>query len=229
MKNHRLMKIFKNVVLLGFLTFFWSCEELVEVENISDRFINVIAPSEGLVLEQSKITYTWQALSGAKNYHLQVATPNFKNAAQVVIDTLLTGTNYSIEHSNGSYQWRIRGENSDYKTAYSTQSFKINAKETDLASIDVLLLAPKDAKVYKTAEIINFSWESVLGAGEYLFQIATPDFENTKEVLVNDVLTKTSFSKSDLAIGAFQWRVKARNTTSSTDYTVRNFTVEKAD
>lgn len=102
-----------------------SCDDIVGIDDISDNEVTIIAPSEGTVLNTLSPTFSWEILDGAETYQLQIATPSFENATQVVLDTTITSTNFSFSLDLGIYAWRIRAENSAYETPYTTQSFSI--------------------------------------------------------------------------------------------------------
>ena len=115
----------KYLMLIGACSVFFTCDDILEVEDISDKSVIVLAPSNDVVLNSNDLTFSWNALEDAESYHLQVATPSFEAAAQVVLDTLITTTSYSTSLEFNTYEWRIRAENSGYQTNYTIQSFSI--------------------------------------------------------------------------------------------------------
>lgn len=118
------MKTYLSLLLLALLSF-TSCDDIIEIEDISGRSVNVLAPTEGVVLDITDVIFSWTAVEDAEHYRLQVATPNFENATQIVSDTLITATSFTKTLSAGAYEWRVRAENSGYQTAYTTQNFSI--------------------------------------------------------------------------------------------------------
>ncbi|PRP65876.1 hypothetical protein [Nonlabens agnitus] len=104
---------------------FASCDDIIEVEDIEDERVEILAPSENAVLMEGSITFSWDELEGADSYNLQIAEPNFNSARQVVLDTTLTTTSFSQELMVGAYEWRIRAENFGYITNYTTTSFEV--------------------------------------------------------------------------------------------------------
>jgi len=114
----------KLLVVFCFMSLL-SCEDIIEVVDISESTVSVLAPTNDAVLNMNNLTFTWEAVEDAENYKLQIATPTFNEAIQIVVDTTLTSLNYIDTLENGDYEWRIRAENSDYQTAYTTQSFSI--------------------------------------------------------------------------------------------------------
>ncbi len=102
-----------------------ACDDIVEVEDISDKTVNILAPTNASVLNIKTVTFFWEAVEGAETYYMQVAIPTFENASQIVVDSLLTTTSMTRTLPANSYEWRVRAENSGYKTIYSKQSFTV--------------------------------------------------------------------------------------------------------
>lgn len=120
--NFRMKKI-GCIVALVFL--FLSCDDIIELEDISEDNITILAPVNNSVLTAGPITLSWEALQDAAQYKLQIATPTFDNASQILLDTTVTSTNYSKSLEPGGYQWRVLGENDEYNTMYTTQTFTV--------------------------------------------------------------------------------------------------------
>jgi len=110
-------------ILIGLL----SCEEIINEQNISTDTINLLAPAENVVLKKdATITFNWEVLSGATEYQLQIAEPNFSSANQIVSDTLLHKNSFVIDSlSVSNYEWRVRALNSVYETEYTTNGFVV--------------------------------------------------------------------------------------------------------
>ena len=115
----------KIFTILSLLYIIYSCDDIVEVENISDETVILLAPSENAILNITELTFSWQTMQDAEQYHLQIATPTFENALQILKDTTLTSTNFSTTLDYNHYQWRVKALNSGYQTGYTTQSFSI--------------------------------------------------------------------------------------------------------
>ena len=108
-----------------FVSLLFTCEEIIEVEDISNNAVTILAPTDTAVLNITDVNFSWLAVEDAEQYKLQVATPNFEMANQIVLDTTITTTNFSEVLEFGSYKWRVRAENSGYETVYTSQSFTI--------------------------------------------------------------------------------------------------------
>lgn len=102
-----------------------SCDDIIEVPDISNETVSVLAPTDGVILTSTSVTFNWNAIENAENYRLQIATPTFAEAQQIVTDSLTSDLSFTTILEVGSYQWRVRAENSDYQTVYTSQSFTI--------------------------------------------------------------------------------------------------------
>lgn len=216
-------KVLFIIVLMGF----FACDDIIQVVDISNRAITVLAPTDQAVLTDTDVMFTWDAVEDADSYKLQIATPSFETAQQIVTDSLVTTTFFNRTLNSGSYEWRVRAENSGYVTTYTTQKFTIMANPVDISSEQVVLLAPADTTVFSTTDTINFSWENIVGAEQYSVQIATPNFDNALEIIKDDTITNTSYSVSNLSANSYEWRVKAINPDYETGYATLGFTVNE--
>ena len=109
--------------LLAFLCM--ACEEILVVEDISEDTVAILAPTTDSVLAEGIISFSWSELEEAEQYRLQLATPTFENASQILLDSIITTTSFSKTLEFGNYEWRIRAENSEYQTAYTIQNFTV--------------------------------------------------------------------------------------------------------
>jgi uncharacterized protein YegP (UPF0339 family) len=224
----------KVIVFVLMALTFWACEEVISVPDISDNEIEILAPLDGVVVDVPGVAFSWEEIEFADQYEVQIATPSFSVANQIVLDTILRDSTQILRRFEkalipNQYEWRIRAANSDYETAYSRASFEVTSEEQgdDISDAQVQLIAPSDS-VTITSATVNFTWDAVDGAESYTLQVATPDFQNPIQVVVDEVLTTTSF-QTVLTNGEYQWRVKAVNESSETDYSVHSLTIDDSD
>jgi|SRR5690606_16149556 len=107
------------------ILFFFSCDDIIEVEDISEEEVVVLAPTHNAILSTQDVIFSWELIEEAAAYKLQIATPNFTEAIQIVGDTTVTALNFIKTLELGDYEWRVRAENSGYHTQYTTQKFTI--------------------------------------------------------------------------------------------------------
>lgn len=209
-----------------FLSISFACEGVLFEEDLSDRGIQALAPLNNTVLNNTAVTFSWSEVEDADNYRLQIATPAFSNANQIVLDSLVPSTNFTQNLTAGDYEWRIKALNNSSATPYTTVSFSIQAEifEDDISTETVTLIAPSEGAII-TSDSVTFSWEEVIFAEEFTIQVATPNFENPIQVIVDETLTENSLSQM-LTDGSYEWRVKAKNSSSETVYSSANFEVD---
>ena len=104
---------------------FISCEEIINEQNIEPEEVTIIAPSQRSIVASGSVNFHWDPVDGASSYRIQIANPNFQRAAQVVVDSTTSATRESFPLETGSYQWRVRAENSAYVTDYVVIDFEV--------------------------------------------------------------------------------------------------------
>lgn len=222
-------KIFIQLLAVAYL--FLGCEEIISVPDISEELVQIIAPSDGSLVTESSVNFTWETIEFAEQYQVQVASPTFGNATAVVIDTILGDSTQSFrrfraELQEANYQWRVRALNSNYSTSYMSASFVVDTAEVaqDISTIPLVLIAPGVDASLETLEV-QFTWESISAADSYIFQVAYPDFINPVQIVEDQVLLQTS-TQVTLANNTYQWRVKASNEDSETAFSTRSFVID---
>ncbi len=117
----KLVFVFLGVLLL------LACEEIINEENIENDSVTILAPSANSTLKtNTEISYHWQTISGASDYELQIASPNFQQATKIVLDSVMMGTFFSVDSLKaGNYEWRVRALNSAFASPYTTNSFSV--------------------------------------------------------------------------------------------------------
>ena len=217
-----------KIVLVLALMVVLACDDIIEVADISKETVTVLAPVNETTLIDTDVTFTWDSVEEAENYKIQIATPSFEAATEIVIDSTVTKTFFSNTLTSGSYEWRVRAENSGYVTGYTIQKFTLLSPDpVDISSELVVISSPANGATFSTTDTINFSWKTVEGAEKYTIQIATPDFTNPVETIKDETITNTGFSVSNLSKNDYKCRVKAKNSGYETGYTEISFSVNE--
>ncbi|MCD0464992.1 hypothetical protein [Flavobacterium sp. ENC] len=86
----------------------------------------------------------------------------------------------------------------------------------DISKEEVTLIAPANNSVLFSTGA-SFSWNSIENAEKYRLQIAKPNFANPVEIVLDTLITKTSYTQQ-MNIGKYEWRVKAVNSGYETPY-----------
>lgn len=126
----------KQISLYYFLLFAIgiSCNEIVFVEDISDEEVSVLAPLDQAEVNSGAIIFSWETAKHIETYQLQLATPSFEHANQILLDTIITTRSFTKSLGANTYEWRLRGVNSQYETNYRTQRFVV----TEIDDLDNL-------------------------------------------------------------------------------------------
>ena len=125
----RILKAFYGLVLL---VFFGSCEDILEVPDISVENVELLAPSDSTTVSESNVSFSWADVYEATEYHIQVAKPNFESAAQIVLDSVIVidstflGPHVDKSLVDSEYEWRVKAMNSDYQTGFAHSSFTVD-------------------------------------------------------------------------------------------------------
>ena len=115
----------KKYSLIFILYFFVACEAIF-VEDITNDSVIIQAPTDNSQVTTGNITFTWQPVDEADLYEVQIATPNFQNASQILLDTITDSNSVVKSLDTGTYGWRVKAMNSEYETGYSTVNFTVN-------------------------------------------------------------------------------------------------------
>lgn len=100
--------------------------------------------------------------------------------------------------------------------------------EKDISKKTVTILAP--AEGYKTSSLTNtYWWEEVDGAEEYRFQIVKGTFSNIVQYVVDSTFSNNKFDYTLSLPGNYQWRVRAMNNGSFTEYSTHSLIVDSTN
>lgn len=202
------------------LMIFSACEKVFE-ENIDKDKVIILTPADSSSVSSQTITFWWNEIEGATEYELQVVSPNFDSINALLLDTLLSKNKFVFNFAPGKYQCRVRALNSAYATNYTIHSFSLDST-LDLNNQLVSIISPADS-FYTNDSRINFSWQPLLAANDYRFEIGQPDFSGTIILDVN--LTQTNINYT-LDEGIYTWRVRGQNNSSNTGYSTRTVIID---
>lgn len=94
--------------------------------NLASETIVLLAPSNNAVLTATNVNFNWASLPDADSYHIQVATPGFANATQILLDQVTTATLSSASlAASTTYEWRVMARNNHSSTPYTAAKFRI--------------------------------------------------------------------------------------------------------
>lgn len=203
----------------------WSCEDIMEEDITNDQVITV-APTDNQEVHGNVVTFRWNELKGADDYRLQV----YSEGQNIVLDSLVHTNNFTYSVIPGTYQWRVRGENFAYQTAYTFPLHFTLFESDDLTSQQVPLVAPSSG-IYTNNTAQVFTWTGINAAQYYDFQLINVSAGNTVAHQQTEI-EETSYALSSAIIsqdGQYMWKVKAINPDNDTEtqYASRTFYVDR--
>ncbi|MCH8903116.1 MAG: hypothetical protein IIA45_04290 [Bacteroidetes bacterium] len=96
--------------------------------------------------------------------------------------------------------------------------------ERDLQKESITLLAPPNNNI-TTSFKQTFWWEEVSGASHYNLQIVSPTFNNIQNLIVDTIVNSNKYTTT-LQPGSYQWRLRAENASSFTEYSTWTLTID---
>ena len=100
-------------------------------------------------------------------------------------------------------------------------------EEENLGNDRITLLAPADTM---ETDIVTqtFWWEKLEGAARYRLQVVYPSFAQVESLIADTLVSGNQFALA-LYPGDFEWRMRAENSTSNTDWQYRSFQIYYTD
>ncbi|MBP2832826.1 hypothetical protein J8281_11575 [Aquimarina sp. U1-2] len=221
-------RVINILFVLVSLLLYVACDDVLE-DDITDDLVNPILPNDDANLEGNAVQFVWDAIAGAEEYRIQV----IENESQRrVLDSLVSGDNFTYALNPGSYDWRVRGENFAYVTAFSFPlSFTLNSSN-DLSNQIVFQTSPSDNLFTNTNSQIILTWDRLLAATSYTVVVEKTIQGNTSTEIQTSDLTDTSFTLTTTTLSedaVYTWKVKASNDTSETAFSTRTIRLDTQD
>lgn len=202
-------------IVLAFL----SCEEVFFEDDISEAIIELISPSDNMIFDTGDVALNWNPLEGAEKYQLQIATPSFDMASQIILDTTLTKNTFQTQLSPNEYQWRVKGINSGYTTSYNVNRFQI----VTLNPNEVVKLISPENEFISNNLTQQLSWVGVDYTKNYRLQIWKPNTSGEKIEGIKVQATDTLITFNE---GEFIWQIRAENDENNTAYASRSILID---
>lgn len=209
-----------------------SCRDLIEVD-IKNAKVQLYTPSNNATSSILRQTFDWADVDGARSYHIQCVQNTFDSSAIFVFDTTVTKSQFVYTMRVGNFQWRVQAVNNGYNSPYSTSSFRVDSTSS-LANQLVVLQSPASG-TYSSQNSQTLTWQTISIADSFLIQIDTGGFLNSTYYLTKTVARNKTLNDNDTIIVnlpersvAYQWRVKAKNKTTTTDFSSTwNITIDQ--
>ena len=218
------MKVLKYLYIVSAIVIFTiSCDDIIFEEDISESNLIILAPTNNASIVSGNISFNWETVSNTDKYQIQIATPNFADAIQIILDSTISNTSFTKQLLANNYEWRVRAVNSAFETSYFTNSLTVTEVE-DFTDKEVELLSPINNLISNQSSQ-SLTWKSVEGATEYRVQIWQPDINGT---LVHDEVVSLTSMEYTFIDGNYTWQIRAQNDTQNTLFFSRILSVDTA-
>lgn len=203
------MNLKKIILIVFFSQLFFSCKDLIE-QDLSNERIVIVSPTDSTVINNYSVLFWWNENKMAQKYRIQIVQPSFQNIQKLLLDTLVTDIKVMFNLFPGSYQWRVKGENPNSSSAYTTCSLKIDTS-SDLTDRYFFVNTPTDNYCTNSTSI-NFTWQLFPYANYYEYNLldSTNNVIKVKTIVGSQILDSLNYE------GKFYWKVRALNTVNST-------------
>ncbi|ANH80048.1 hypothetical protein A8C56_02780 [Niabella ginsenosidivorans] len=101
--------ILTGTVLLGVLMTQTSCEAIFD-DDFSAYSVKLAAPADSIVLADTVVQLSWNAIEATADYQVQLAQPEFDSLSVLLKDTVTRNTMLRVTglERGRQYQWRVR-------------------------------------------------------------------------------------------------------------------------
>ncbi|MBI4811065.1 MAG: choice-of-anchor D domain-containing protein [Ignavibacteriales bacterium] len=189
--------------------------EYVNEDGSAPSVPELSSPSNGAFNIVNPPTMSWNAVTGANKYQLQITTDSlFSNI--VFTDSLITTLSKQITALtfNTTYFWKLRAENQFGVSNWSN----VWHFTTVTSALSIPVLSFPDNGSINVNTPLNLIWDSVSSAVKYYLQIAS-DSGFTQKVVDDTSITTTSKQVNSLNYKKqYYWRVKAKNNVTSSEF-----------
>ncbi|WP_437921186.1 hypothetical protein [Sphingobacterium sp. LRF_L2] len=87
-----------------------ACADFIEYP-LEKESVVLLAPADNLETQDTVLTFWWETHQDARYYRLQIVRPNFQEIETLVMDSLVTKNQLTVELQRGNFAWRVRPEN----------------------------------------------------------------------------------------------------------------------
>lgn len=210
-----------NLIPILLLLMMIACKKELFVDDISQRKVALISPSNGAKIESNTVNFQWEKLENIKSYNFQVGAPNFTELNTLVYDVDTISNALQLNLLPGEYEWRVSATNGGFQTFYSTHKLIIDSTE-DISTSQIVLISPADS-LFTNVNVSAFSWEKLINAEQYNFRINIGYVAGLGDLFTSEISTSDNFITlpKNLENGFYVWSVNAENNRFKSPYSSR--------
>lgn len=216
------MRKLRNFLILASSALLCACSDIIEAD-LDGVGVVLLTPAAGDSSSGNQISFRWEAVPHAQHYHLQVAKPDFTTPSSFPLDSVITSNTFTFSFAPGSYQWRVRAENTNSHTEWYTRSFIIISTESLEGQVPVLVSPASN--LVTSHNSIAFSWDTLPHTIDHRFELRQGD--QTGTLLQALIVPGSTVTLDALQDGHYAWGVQAQNDVpSASQFAYRLLTVD---
>jgi len=205
-----------------------SCNELVE-KDLKDDWVYAIAPQDFAVINTQTPVFGWEKVKGAISYNLKLysTAKDYNTVTGFIVDTNVTGTQYTQTLKSGYYKWYIYAQNGSSQSGLSIFRFQVDSS-SDITNQHVILVSPKDNAITDTLKQV-LVWSPLANATQYNVQVYEFTSGKIGDLYKGALLDKsiTSFTcEFPNTKKTYKWMVNALNGTLSSEINQRTISID---
>jgi hypothetical protein len=168
--------------------------------NLGFSILVLTEPGVGEETNEQVVGFKWHPLALATGYNFQLASPDFSNNAYIISNELVGTTSLSKALNEGTYRWRVRGQNNSSVSPFSERAFTVDRT----APGQPVLGSPPNGEIVDIP--VQLEWSSdEQSIGDSLF--VYKDSLGANQVL-KVFLTGKSYQFNDAGSPQYFWRVR---------------------
>ncbi|TAL67540.1 MAG: T9SS type A sorting domain-containing protein [Bacteroidetes bacterium] len=191
-------------------------EEIVSLYNENSSVPakpELLFPTNYLMIDTSFVTFTWNNITNAVNYHIQLSVHNDMDSYPLIInDSLIRDTtyNFNVLHNGSSYYWRVRADNyfgnSQWSEIFNFIYDSLNSVSDNFYEPEIEIV-PVPASEKLNLKITNFYHEDIDLSlfDEYGRIILTRSIPN-----INSDILNCDFDISKIISGVYFLKIQSR-------------------
>lgn len=175
--------------------------------NLSGQVMALLSPSDNFITNTYKQQFKWYPLSNADDYRFEIlsgASTIYTNATYTK-DTLT----YTFT-GDGTYTWRVKGQNVQSSTPFTTRTIVVDAAAPNTPTL--LLPNDQDSTTFaigtKTKATINLSWDRGTVSGSAITDSVLVYQVPATSSFIYKSTTSTTYSDS-LPVGKYYWKIRS--------------------
>jgi len=162
----------------------------VAASSIKQQSVQLAAPANNYITNQSSIVFQWGSLYGATQYRFEIDTNNFTNPNSVILNVAIPGQQINFTFPKDQvYQWRIRAENDTAQAQWSAVNM-VTYDHTPPPKVS--LIAPTSGQTIPLP--VSLQWSSAASATRYKLYVFKSDSTSLYNQNFPALVTTTSYN-----------------------------------